>query len=132
MELLVNIDVPDLHEGAAFYGAAFGLTIGRTFGHTAVEMLGSPSRIYLLKKQEGSVGAGHDHRRYDRHWSPVHLDFVVEDIRAAAARVIAAGAKVEQPVEKTPFGYLAMFSDPFGHGFCLLEFEGDGYDAVAD
>jgi len=29
------------------------------------------------------------------------------------------------------WGQLAMLSDPFGHGFCLLQFTGRGYDAVA-
>jgi hypothetical protein len=24
-----------------------------------------------------------------------------------------------------------MFSDPFGNGFCLIEFTGRGYDAIA-
>ena len=30
-----------------------------------------------------------------------------------------------------PGGLLALLRDPFGHGFCLLEFRGAGYDAIA-
>jgi hypothetical protein len=30
-----------------------------------------------------------------------------------------------------PYGRLAMFADPFGHGFCLIEFNEAGYDAIA-
>ena len=30
-----------------------------------------------------------------------------------------------------PYGKLAMFADPFGHGFCLIEFNQEGYDAIA-
>jgi hypothetical protein len=29
------------------------------------------------------------------------------------------------------WGHLAMMSDPFGHGFCVLQFSGNGYDEVA-
>ena len=29
------------------------------------------------------------------------------------------------------YGKLAMFADPFGHGFCLIEFNAEGYDAIA-
>jgi predicted enzyme related to lactoylglutathione lyase len=132
MQLLVNIDVPNLKTAAEFYRDGLGLEVGRTFGDAAIEMIGGSSRIYLLKKPPGSTGAATEARRYDRHWSPVHLDFIVDDIDAACARALSAGAKVEQPTEQTPFGRLAMFADPFGHGFCLLQFEGGGYDAIAD
>jgi hypothetical protein len=29
------------------------------------------------------------------------------------------------------WGRIALLSDPFGHGFCLLQFEGAGYDGIA-
>ncbi|WP_269716267.1 VOC family protein [Caulobacter sp. NIBR2454] len=132
MQLLVNIDVPDLEAATAFYRDGLGLTVGRRFGKMAVEMIGGSSPLYLLKKAAGSVGAAEDKRRYERHWSPVHLDFIVEDVDAASARAVAAGAKVEQGAEDTPYGRLALFADPFGHGFCLLQFTGAGYDAIAD
>ncbi len=132
MQLLVNIDVPDLEAATALYRDGLGLTVARRFGKMAVEMTGGSSPIYLLKKAAGSVGAADDRRRYERHWSPVHLDFIVEDVDAASARALAAGAKVEQAAEDTPYGRLALFADPFGHGFCLLQFTGAGYDAIAD
>jgi hypothetical protein len=28
------------------------------------------------------------------------------------------------------YGQLAMFADPFGHGFCLIQFNSAGYDAL--
>jgi predicted enzyme related to lactoylglutathione lyase len=43
--LLVNVDVDDLDAAVRFYGAAFGLTIGRRFGEAGVEMLGSGAPI---------------------------------------------------------------------------------------
>jgi uncharacterized glyoxalase superfamily protein PhnB len=64
-------------------------------------------------------------RRYRRHWTPVHLDFVVDDVWAAVQRALNAGAKLEGEVQCHPWGYLGTMSDPFGHGFI-----GSGYDEV--
>jgi predicted enzyme related to lactoylglutathione lyase len=93
---------------------------------------GLPVRLYLLEKPEGSIGAGNDQRRYSRHWTPVHVDIVVDDIEPALARALAAGAKVESPIRVHVWGKIAILSDPFGNGFCLLQFLGRGYDEIAD
>lgn len=132
MDLLVNIDVPDLQQATAFYCAAFGLVRGRRLGDGVMELRGAQAPIYLLEKAPGteSSGLGTQRRSYARHWSPVHLDFVVEDIDAAVVRVVAAGATVEQPVKTANWGKLAMLADPFGHGLCLVQFEGRGYDEL--
>ncbi len=29
-----------------------------------------------------------------------------------------------------PYGRIAMLADPFGHGFCLVQFNRQGYDAL--
>jgi lactoylglutathione lyase len=71
-------------------------------------------------------------RTYGRHWTPVHLDFVVPDIDAAVARAEAAGAVREGAIADHAWGRIALFSDPFGNGFCVLQFVGRGYDAIAD
>lgn len=133
MQILLNIDVDDLERAEAFYLAAFGLSPGRRLGPDVVELLGASSALYLLRKAPGTAPApGTAQRRdYQRHWSPVHLDFVVDDIEAAARRVLAAGATPEQPVADFAWGRLATFADPFGHGFCLVQFTGRGYDAIA-
>jgi lactoylglutathione lyase len=131
--LLLNIDVPDIEAGTAFYTAALGLDVGRRFGSDFVELLGCPAPIYLLRKDAGTPTgpAGGDVRRYQRHWSPIHPDFVVDDIDAAIVRALAAGAVQEGETCDAPYGRLAMFADPFGHGFCLIEFNAEGYDAIA-
>ena len=132
--LLINIDVPDLEAGIAFYTAALGLRVGRRFGTGFVELLGRDAPIYLLEKAPGTaIGpAGGDSRRYRRHWTPLHADFVVADIAEATARALAAGAVQEGETCEAPYGKLAMFADPFGHGFCLIQFNEAGYDAIAD
>ena len=130
--LLVNIDVPDIAAAVAFYTSALGLEAGRRFDEDFVELVGADAPIYLLKKDAGTpIGpAGGDTRRYERHWSPIHPDFVVTDMDAAIARAVAAGAVQEGETCEAPYGRLAMFADPFGHGFCLIEFNAEGYDAL--
>ena len=49
----------------------------------------------------------------------------------ASDRALLAGAKLEGDVQTFPWGRIAKMSDPFGHGFCILEFIGAGYDNVA-
>lgn len=133
MSVLVNIDVPDIERAIDFYTRAFGLTVGRRMGQDFVELLGSSLPIYLLKKAAGTppFDAADSLRSYARHWSPVHLDFVVDDIDVAVARVLAAGATAESEVSSHVYGKLALFADPFGNGFCLLQFTGRGYDEIA-
>lgn len=133
MDFLVNLDVEDLEEAIAFYGAAFGLTVGRRFGD-AVEMLGGPAPIYLLVNAPDTLASETttQRRSYARHWTPVHLDFVVDDIEPAVRTAIAAGATLERPVATHRWGKLALMADPFGHGFCFVQFLGRGYDEIAE
>src|SRR5438477_5164704 len=98
MELLVNIDVDDLQAASEFYCAAFELRIGRRFGAHAIELLGASSAIYLLAHLAGSSPSKFTRqtRTYERHWSPIHVDFVVADLEPALQKAIAAGAKLEK------------------------------------
>jgi predicted enzyme related to lactoylglutathione lyase len=132
--LLVNIDVDDLDKAVAFYCDAFGLTVGRRFGSFAVELVGASSAVYLLVKDLGTQASpAIDQRRgYGRHWTPVHLDIVVADIEAAVAQSKRAGAVCEGAIQTHNWGRIAHMADPFGHGFCLIQFLGRGYDEIAD
>jgi predicted enzyme related to lactoylglutathione lyase len=134
MDFLVNIDVDDLDAATRFYRDAFGLRIGRRFGAAGVELLGGPVPIYLLAKAAGTRAATTtaQERTYARHWTPVHLDFVVADIDAAVTKAVTAGAVLEKPMATQAWGKLALLADPFGHGFCFVQFIGHGYDAIAN
>ncbi|AKP92092.1 GNAT family N-acetyltransferase [Achromobacter ruhlandii] len=133
MRILVNIDVPDLEAAIDFYGRAFGLTLHRRLGPGAAEMLGASAPIYLLQKAAGTPAAGavRQPRDYARHWTPVHLDVVVDDVDDAVAQAVAAGARLEDPAASHDWGRIAHLSDPFGHGICIMQFLGRGYDALA-
>ena len=117
-----------------FYEAAVGLRLSRLlFGDTVAEMIGASSPIYLIAKPEYSApipepGPG---RTYQRHWTPVHLDFVVDNLGKAIEKAEKAGAKLETRPQSFAWGTLATLSDPFGHGLCLLQWSGTGYDEVA-
>jgi predicted enzyme related to lactoylglutathione lyase len=130
---LINIDVDDLERAVAFYTAAFGLRVGRRFGAGAVELEGATSPMYLLSKAAGTAAASatRELRHYARHWTPVHLDFVVADLEAALGAALAAGATLEDEPATHAWGRIAHLADPFGHGFCLIEFLGRGYDEIA-
>lgn len=102
-ELRICIDVPDLDAAIAFYTRALGLRLGRRNGALWAEPLGAGCPVDLLPVEAGSQAtpAAAAVRDYARHWTPVHLDLPVQDP-----------------------------GDPFGHGFCLLQFEGRGYDEL--
>jgi predicted enzyme related to lactoylglutathione lyase len=133
MNMLVNIDVDDLHKAVTFYVEALDLRVGRQLGNEIVEMVGAPVPIHLLAKPAGSKAASQpgSMRTYERHWTPVHLDFVVQDIDSAVERALKAGATLERSPQLNKWGKLALMADPFGNGFCLVQFLGKGYDEIA-
>ena len=134
METLINIDVPNLDAAIEFYQRATELKLARLlFEGTVAELTGASMQILLLHKDSGSspVPDTSLSRDYRRHWTPVHIDFVVADVDLATAKAVAAGARLEGAVESFAWGRQACLSDPFGHGFCLLQWRGDGYDEVA-
>jgi predicted enzyme related to lactoylglutathione lyase len=130
--LLVNIDVEDLEKATGFYCAALDLKVGRRFeGWT--ELVGASAPINLLPRAAGTRASSRseEKRHYGRHWTPVHLDFVVDDVEKGIERAKAAGATVESEIETHAWGRIALLADPFGNGFCLLQFTGRGYDEIA-
>lgn len=56
----------------------------------------------------------------------------MNEIEAAVQKAVAAGARLEKPVAAHKLAKLALLVDPFGHGFCFIEFVGRGYDEIAD
>lgn len=130
--VLVNIDVPDLASAERFYRAALGLSVGRRF-EGSLELLGADAPLYLLENPAGTKAAPAPAlpRDYARHWTPVHLDFAVDDLEAGLARALAAGATLEKDIATHAWGRIALLADPFGNGFCLVQFSSRGYDAIA-
>ncbi len=132
--LRICIDVDDLSKGIDFYTRAVGLRLGRRLGDAWVELLGASAPIDLLANAAGSTPSPRSPmtRNYGRHWTPVHLDFVVAELDEAVRRAQAAGAILESGIQERKWGRLANMADPFGNGFCFLEFRGRGYDELID
>lgn len=135
MQIRICIDVDDLERGIAFYTQGLGLHLGRRLDFDWAELLGGTSPIDLLENAQATAPLGESHpqrRSYARHWTPVHLDFVVEDMEEAVERLVALGATLERPISDRRWGRMASMADPFGHGIDLLEFKGRGYDELLE
>ena len=133
-ELIVNIDVPDLNAGIDFYSSALGFhCVRKLFGGSVAELRCDAGRIFLIEHPGGSLAVPDKpaQRHYSPHWTPVHIDLPVPELDSAVAKALANGACANGPVSSQVFGRLAPMRDPFGHGFCLIEFNSQGYDAVA-
>lgn len=132
MRVIVNIDVPDLAEAIGFYGRALGLQLNRLLADDVAELGGTSPVIYLVQRPAGSSPspAMSARRHYQRHWTPVHLDFVVDDLADATRRAVSAGALRESGCTEWQGSRCITFSDPYGHGFCLIEFARETYDGA--
>jgi catechol 2,3-dioxygenase-like lactoylglutathione lyase family enzyme len=122
MKYSVSIDVPRLDEGLRFYRDGLGLSEVARPVATYVILECGDSHIGLIEKSPGSSpakGTG-DVRRYERHWTPVHIDFQVDDFEAFLAKAIDAGATCEQKFAGGSHPPIAFCSDPFGNGFCVV------------
>ena len=115
-----SIDVPNLEQGLRFYREVFGFfEVARPFPAMAI-LDANNVTVCMHEKAVGtrSSPVGAATRHYDRHWTPVHLDYHVEDFEATVTKAIEAGASVEQQYNEPKA--VAFCCDPFGNGFCVI------------
>ena len=118
----VSIDVPDLARGLSFYGRVFGFVEkSRPFSTMAI-LDGNNVTICMHEKHAGthSSPGSADTRRYERHWTPVHLDFHVHDFDEALSRILRENGMIENEFRTEGPMPAAFCSDPFGNGFCVI------------
>lgn len=115
----ICIDVSDLAAATRFYVDALDCVLKEEkASHNTLDCCGST--LHLASKEEGSDAAGAGTpRRFQRHWTPVHLDFHVEDITPVVAKVESLGGVVEK-IQDGAWGAAAFCADPYGNGFCLI------------
>ncbi|WP_127571189.1 VOC family protein [Georgenia faecalis] len=61
--------------------------------------------------------SGYQAPRWPEDSALVHIDFFVDDLETAAARVVAAGARRYE--HQPNAAHCLVFADPAGHPFCL-------------
>jgi uncharacterized glyoxalase superfamily protein PhnB len=108
----VTLDCPNAGDLAAFYADITGGKV--TFLNDAWATVNSPGgRIEFQTAPEYTPPTWPD----PTSSMQVHLDFYVDDLDAAEARVLAAGATkyAFQPNDD----HCYVFADPAGHPFCL-------------
>jgi hypothetical protein len=99
---------------------------------TWVELAGANLPIYLLANRPRCrpwLQAGRSKLRAPLE--AVHLDFIVEDLDQMVARLISLDASLHRDIKILEYGRIANMADLFGNGFDLIEFTGQGYDAVS-
>jgi hypothetical protein len=119
----LSVDVPSLEEGLRFYGEAFGFVKASEPYPGVAVIRADNAELLLLVKNSGSVPfpQSGEKRRYERHWTPVHIDFHVDNFEESLTKALGAGARQEQLFANPGRPSVAFCSDPFGHGFCLVE-----------
>lgn len=117
MEFQICIDVDDVDRAVEFYGRGLGLTVVEHHPDWAQVKLGDQT-FWIMKSPAGVQGT--ISRDYRRHWTPVHLDFTVDDIEEAVRRAVDAGGKLEGEIQRGPKGALVNLVDPSGNGVDLV------------
>jgi hypothetical protein len=91
-----------------------------------------PLTRHCEEEWSGPFPTANRRRSFSRHWTPVHLDVVVDALEPAVQRLTEAGAALDRPIQEQAWGRMANLGDPFGHGLCVIEFRGKGYDEVLE
>lgn len=121
IRITVSIDVPNLEKAEIFYIQALGCTKLRDQGAGMSVLSTENCDIYLQEKENGSEPIPIDGvvRDYKRHWTPVHLDFLAENVDDIVKKVVEHGGSHEGG-ESGEWGSIAHCADPFGNGFCVI------------
>ena len=112
----VCIDCADADELAAFYGRLLGWEITSSDGAGWLGMRDPAGGIGLLFQAEPGYRAPVWPERPGGQDKMLHFEIEVDDLDAAVAFAVAAGARV---AEYQPQPQVRVMLDPAGHPFCL-------------
>ncbi|WP_019617245.1 VOC family protein [Psychromonas ossibalaenae] len=118
-KISITIDVADLTKAIDFYVQALSCDLKDKHSEDWAVLSIGGLNINLLEKNEGTTAAAEHKRSYKRHWTPVHLDFNVDNLEASMELVKKYGGEVEGHVSAEDSAF-AHCSDPFGNGFCIV------------
>ena len=108
------IDVTAAEPAIAFYCDGLGLSVKRRLSPTWIELAGANLPIFLLADRPpyADLGSRQVPRSFERHWTPVHLDFIVADLDAAVARLVALGGSLDRAIADRDYGRIAYMARP--------------------
>ncbi len=115
----VSIDVSNIKQALDFYTQALGCKFKKKYSDEWQVIAISTLDIHLQEKAAGTIVAGEHKRDFARHWTPVHLDFIVEDIKPVCSAIEEYGGCVEKQ-SFSEQADIANCADPFGNGFCVI------------
>ena len=120
VKVSISIDVSNLKNAEIFYVEALGCKKLRDQGNMVVLSTDNVD-IYLQEKEGGtpSFPSSETVRNYTRHWTPIHLDFICDNVDERVANVLKLGGSHEGG-ESGDWGSIAYCADPFGNGFCII------------
>ena len=111
----IGIDVSDLKRAEAFYSALLGVKRYASWDqYIAFTPLPNGLIVYLQQVPDKKTAK-----------SRVHFDLTVSDIKATIPKVQALGARLLVEEYGEPTDGLAVFADPDGNEFCLMNFDLD-------
>ena len=123
----IAIDVGNRQQAETFYVDALGCDHLRDPYPNMTLVSAGGVEIWLTERPAGTdpLPGGGSTRSYERHWTPIHLDFRVDDIEATLRRVADNHGTCEREGEtEGEGGYRWAFcADPFGNGFCLMQYK---------
>ena len=120
IKISVSIDVSDLITAETFYVDALGCKKVRDQGGMVVLAVENAD-IYLQEKEPGTkpLESKSVVRNYERHWTPIHLDFICDNVEELVSKIVKLGGMHEGGVSGD-WGSIAYCADPFGNGFCVI------------
>ena len=111
----------DIESAKEFYGKVFGWTLEKAGGEAAADMPFFMWQVERQKFEEGLAGAmvmGEEMAGIPPHWQ---VYFCVEDANAVIEKVNGSGGQTQFGPQRIPVGELAVFSDPQGASFAVIE-----------
>ncbi|WP_444927095.1 VOC family protein [Microbulbifer sp. TRSA002] len=102
IKLSVSIDVSNIKQAENFYIEALGCKKLRDQGGMSVISVENCD-IYLQEKEARSVAVPTEtvERNYSRHWTPVHIDFLAENVDEIVKRIVKLGESMKAEKEVT-------------------------------
>ena len=121
IKISISIDVSNLKKAETFYVEALGCKKVRDQGSNMVVLSVENSDIYLQEKEPGTkpLLSSSVVRNYERHWTPVHLDFICDNVDQLVSKILDFGGAHEGG-DSGDWGSIAYCVDPFGNGFCVI------------